>query len=204
MNKAKFIGSLALGTLGVFVALYPLSPSIPKESELEAASGVLLSSEFRSKVGSSFQLDGINRNFVYKSHGRLCGNVQDRLLAEIGKPISVRYIPTQTKSWSGELHSLQVYEISGQTKSICSYEQISTMIENDFKAVPLLGHLMSFFGFSIALKALSPSNAGSAANTKTWEELRSDLEAEKQAEEGEIIIGEQWKNPPITDKAKRQ
>ncbi len=78
------------------------------------------------------------------------------------------------------------------------------MIENDFEAVPLLGYLMSFFGFSIALKALSPSNAGSAANTKTWEELRSDLESEKQAEEGERIIGEQWKNSPITDKAKRQ
>lgn len=204
MNKAKFIGSLALGVFGVFIALYPLSPSIPKKSELEVASGVLLSSEFRSKVGSRFHLDGINRNFVYKSHGRLCGNVHDRLLAEIGKPISVSYAPTQTKNWSGELHSLQVYELSGQTQSICSYEQISTMIENDFQTVPLLGYLMSFFGFSIALKALSPGNSEGASNTKTWKELRSELEAEKQAEEGEKIIGEQWKNPPITDKAKRQ
>ena len=157
MNKAKFVVSMALGVVGVFVALYPLRPSIPKKSELEVANGVLLSSEFRSKVGSRFQLEGINRNFVYQSHGRLCGNVQDWLLAEIGEPISVRYVPNQTKNWSGELHSLQVYEISDQTNSICSYEQISAMIENDFEAVSLLGYLMSFSDFPLHLKPYLPT-----------------------------------------------
>jgi hypothetical protein len=189
MNKAKLIGSLLLAALGAVVAFYPFSPTIPKQSELASASGILLSSKFRPKIGSEFQIEGTNQSFVYQSHGRLCGNVHDQLLAEVGKPISVRYLPTQTKDWSGNPRLLRAFDISGHQSPICSYWQVSEMIQSDFKAVPLLGHLMLLLGLVSAFTSLSRGDIEKTSNTKTWKDLRNDIAAE----EGERIIGEQWK-----------
>jgi hypothetical protein len=66
------------------------------------------------------------------------------------------------------------------------------MIDSDFKILPLLGSLALLVGLIGALTALSQGNSATTTDTKTWKELRSELESD----EGERIIGEQWKKPP--------
>jgi hypothetical protein len=190
MNKAKFIGSLLLAFTGAVITFYPIRPAIPNQSELVSAHGTLISSKFRSKVGSEFQIEGISRNFVYQSHGRLCGNVHDKLLAELGKPISVMYLPTPNTGWFINSHLLRVFEITGQEGSICSYDQVTDMIQGDFEVLPLMGSLMLLIGLANAFSTLSTVHIKNTNNTKTRNEHSTDLEAE----EGERIIGEQWKN----------
>ncbi|HJV76179.1 MAG TPA: hypothetical protein VJ654_18310 [Noviherbaspirillum sp.] len=196
----KLIASLLLAVLGAVAAFYPFAPNIPKYSELSVTSGVLLSAEFRSKKGSEIQIEGADGTFIYRSHGRVCGNVQDKLSAEIGNPISISHLAKPKKDWFGNDRPLEVFEISVQKGTICSFEQISNMIHGDFRVVPLLGYFMLFIGLFSAFSAISKESTVQVANTKNSTELRNELEIE----EGERIIGEQWKNPPApTDTLKR-
>jgi hypothetical protein len=190
----KLIASLLLAAFGGVAVFYPFEPSIPKSSELNVTSGILLSAEFRSKKGSEIQIKGTNKIFNYLSHGRLCGNVQDKLSAEIGNPISIGHLAKPKKDWFNNDRPIEVFEISGKKGFICSFEQVSSMIQHDFRAIPRLGYVMLFFGFFYALYVVFKGGKTQAANAKSSIDLRNELEIG----EGERIIGEQWKNPPAS------
>jgi hypothetical protein len=187
MNAARLSGSLLLAGLGAIVALCPFAPSVPAESELRDVRGTLASSTFRSRVGSEIRIEGVPETFVYRSHGRLCGNVQDRLSAEIGKPVSLRYLPSLTTDWFGNPRGQQVFEINRHNGSLCSYAQVTAMIAGDFKVLPLVGYVTLFLGAGGLLSAFRGGGAEVKRRTKTWDELRADL----QAEEHERLMGRQ-------------
>lgn len=178
MNAARLSGSLLLAVLGAIVAFHPFAPSLPDESELLEVHGTLTSSTFRSRTGSDIRIAGAAGTFVYRSHGRLCGNVQERLAAEVGKPVSLRYLPSDTDGLD-EARGLRVFEITGPRGSLCSYAQVTAMIASDFKALSLLGRAALIVGSLGMLSAWRPSGAKAKRNTKTWDELRADLEAEE-------------------------
>jgi hypothetical protein len=83
-----------------------------------------------------------------------------------------------------------VFEIIGQQSEICTYDQVAAMIRTDFRALPLIGYLALLIGCGSAFSTLSRNNSGGTSIQKSWAEIRSELEAE----EGERIIGDQWKN----------
>lgn len=190
MNKPKLFGSLLLASVGSVIAFYPFAPSVPSKSELKDLHGILVSSRYLRKNGSEIRIEGSHDHFVYTSHGRLCGNVHDQLLAALGEPISIRYLDSQNNDWFGNPRPPRVFEIIGHQRAICTYDQVGAMIRSDFKALPLIGYLALLLGCGSALSALSRSNSGGTSTRKGWAELRADLEAE----EGERIIGDQWKN----------
>ena len=191
MNTPGFVGSLLLAGLGAIVAHLPFPPTIPQESELVGVHGTLTSSTVRPRVGSEIRIAGASDTFVYRSHGRQCGNVQDRLAAEVGKPVSLRYLPSQTTDWFGNPRGLSVFEIHGHNGLLCSYAQVSAMIASDFKVLPLLGYAALILGSLGVLSALRSRGVQVKRNTKTWDELRADLAAE----ERERLIDRQPKEP---------
>lgn len=190
MNKPKFLGSLLLASIGSVIAFYPFAPGIPRKSELREIRGILISSRYRSKIGSEIHIEGAHNSFVYTSLGRLCGNVHDQLLAAVGKPISIRYLDSENNDLFGNPRPPRVFEIIGQQSEICTYDQVAAMIRTDFRALPLIGYLALLIGCGSALSTLSRNNSGGTSTQKSWAEIRSELEAE----EGERIIGDQRKN----------
>jgi hypothetical protein len=144
LSKFKLIASLIGVVISALLAFGTEPTRPPLLSGLATANGALLSATFGSKTGITFQIEGYDKEFGYRSFGRLCGNVYEQLRTQHGKPVSIKYSPQPTFSVFGQPHSFQVFEIAAATHSICSYGQISRMMTSDGNGagLGLLGFLL--------------------------------------------------------------
>ena len=103
---------------------------IPPFSDLVSVSGVLTSTEEFRKGPLYFELEGHASRFGYKSFGRLCGAMHEKLSSLIGRQITIYRERELTKPLlSRDYYSVYEFRLNGA--KICSYSDIYSMRESN-------------------------------------------------------------------------
>lgn len=188
---AGFLG----GALFVLNQFFDDGTTLP---EFKKASAKLESVSNEGKGRLVLKLDGIDTPFLYRSFGKKCGYVSEKLMPLQGARITLLFnLPAKKLMFSSEAYS--VVGIYSDGKEICSYEDIISMQERDSRLGYPIGFGMMLFSllgiFSVATsgKYMTSNDYPRIKDPKKFsEELQKEEQERIELEEGGRIIGNQW------------
>jgi len=144
-------------------------------------------------------LEGVDVRLGYLSFGRRCGKVREQLLNLRGQRLTVQYdVAASRPLVAGQYH--RVFGIHAGQSAVCSYSDIAAMRHgNDLLGIQIgLGMALASFAwmlFSSALSRPGPYDEfrRKAASVRRARELQEEEKARADLEEGENVIGDQWR-----------
>jgi hypothetical protein len=131
--------------IGLLFILFPVYSKMPTESELQSIEGALTTINYVRNIGkftsyhSELQLNTSNLSFVFFAKGNLCGNVYQQLKNSIGKPLKLKYMPSNNfiRTSLNKPIVNTVYDIWLNGKPICTYDDkyLMNKFENQYSTI---------------------------------------------------------------------